>query len=143
MSGIKSKVDYSKLNLSTKNVDMFVEKTLNRASNELKNSLVNNTPSKTGKAKSNWNIIKNKDNHIVTNSSHYLKWVNDGTGIYGKFKRRIFPRRARVLAFKWKGRMWFLKSVKGQKPQKFVERSIESTQKKIDGVVIKSARETL
>lgn len=55
----------------------------------------------------------------------YLKWVNDGTGLYGPHATRIVPVHSKFLYFEWKGRMWCLRSVKGQKGQKFVEKSMQ------------------
>ena len=52
----------------------------------------------------------------------YAKWVHSGTGIYAG-RGRIHPRKAKVLAFKIGGKMVFAKSVKGQRPNPFVERT--------------------
>lgn len=140
---LKIQIDKSNLKLSTEDTNKAIQKSLGYASSELKNTLMYNTPVKSGAAKGLWSIIKSDRKHEIINSSYYLKWVNDGTGIYGKFKRPITPRRARVLVFNWKGKTWFLKSVKGQKPQKFVERSVDSTKDRINGLVVKAAQETL
>lgn len=47
-------------------------------------------------------------------------WVHDGTGIYGPHRSPIVPRRARYLKFEYKGRLWRLRSVRGQRPQPFL-----------------------
>ena len=139
----KTQIDKSNLNLSTEDTNKTIQKSLGYASSELKNTLMYNTPVDSGAAKGMWSINKSDRKHEIINSSYYLKWVNDGTGIYGKFKRPITPRRANVLVFNWKGKTWFLKSVKGQKPQKFVERSLDSTKDLLSSLCIKAAQETL
>lgn len=47
-------------------------------------------------------------------------WVHDGTGIYGPHRSPIVPRRAKYLKFEYKGRIWRLKSVRGQRAQPFL-----------------------
>jgi len=56
----------------------------------------------------------------VADKPEYAKWVHDGTGIYGPYKTPIVPRSAPYLKFRYKGRLWRLPSVKGQKPQPFL-----------------------
>ena len=56
----------------------------------------------------------------IADEPEYAKWVHTGTGIYGPYKTPIVPRTAPLLVFKYKGRSWGLKSVKGQKAQPFL-----------------------
>ena len=55
-------------------------------------------------------------------STPYALYVHSGTGIYAG-RGRIYPKRAKVLAFKVGGKMVFAKSIKGQKANPFVERT--------------------
>lgn len=140
---IKCKIDASNLNLQGLNIDKLTNNILDRVSQNMKETVTNNTPQETGVAKSNWTITKSGNTHTIQNTTHYLKWVNDGTGLYGPRHKRITPTHANVLHFYWKGREWFLKSVRGQKPQKFVEKSIDETKSKIDGLLVSVAEEVL
>lgn len=140
---IKVRIDASNLNLQSLNIDKLTNNALDRISQDMKETVINNTPQETGVARSNWSITKAGNIHTVQNTTKYLKWVNDGTGLYGPAHRRITPTHASVLHFYWKGREWFLKSVRGQKPQKFVEKSIDETKSRIDGFLVSVAEEVL
>ena len=61
---------------------------------------------------------------IFTNVK-YAAFVNEGTGIYGPAGRRITPRRASVLVFRWLGTTWFRRSVAGQKANAYADRSVD------------------
>jgi len=50
----------------------------------------------------------------------HAKWVHEGTGIYGPAHHPIVPRVKPFLVFRWHGRRFEKKSVKGQKPQPFL-----------------------
>lgn len=121
----------------------FKNELLNQISQNAKKILVNNTPQEKGRGKKAWKITKRENVHEVSNDTYYLPWVNDGTGIYGPRHQRITPRHARVLHFTWKSREWFLKSVKGQKGQKFVERSVPEIVSSIESASIIAANKTL
>lgn len=138
---MKIHVDVSGLNLNSEYFNQGVEKGLDYSSEYIKEVLIKNTPTDKGRGRQNYVINRREKIREITNSTFYLPFVNDGTGIYGSRGRPITPVHARVLAFKWKGRMWFLKSVKGQKPQKFVEKSIDETKDKIQGLIIKGIKE--
>jgi len=64
--------------------------------------------------------------HKVATSIKYARWVNDGTGIYGSGKP-ITPKRAKYLRFTIGGRVIFARSVRGQKGQKYVEKTVSQT----------------
>lgn len=60
----------------------------------------------------------------------YAIYQHEGTGIYGPYRRRIRPKRAKALRFFWRkaGGIVFFKSVKGAKPaatSKFMVRAVE------------------
>lgn len=56
---------------------------------------------------------------VIEVSEKYGIWLEYGTGIYGKYKREIRPRVARVLAFKVGGKQVYARSVKGMPPKPF------------------------
>jgi hypothetical protein len=70
----------------------------------------------------------------VATSIKYAKWVNDGTGIYGSGKP-ITPKRAKYLRFEIGGRVIYAKSVKGQKGQKYVEKTLTQTEAVAERIV--------
>ena len=51
------------------------------------------------------------------------RWHIRGTGIYGPYRHPIVPVKARFLHFFWRGKEWFLKSVRGVKPNAFPGRA--------------------
>lgn len=51
-------------------------------------------------------------------------YVINGTGLYGPTGRRITPVRAQALRFVLNGRVVFAKSVKGQKPNDFLNKAL-------------------
>ena len=62
----------------------------------------------------------------VRNTRYYSRWVHEGTGIYGKHATPIVPRNGGWLAFKTKGRRkTVVRSVKGQRPQPWLEQALE------------------
>lgn len=65
----------------------------------------------------------------------YAYWIHEGTGLYGPKHARIFPRRARTLA--WKNKVYgakkgkyagwvFAKSTKGMRPNRFLTKALPS-----------------
>ena len=105
-----------------------------------KQTLQENTPKDTGAGAKAYKIKKSDNQHIISNDTEYLPWVNDGTGIYGPRRQRITPKTAKFLHFHWKGREWYLKSVRGQRPQKFVEVSMIEIEKSIPEAVMIASR---
>lgn len=75
----------------------------------------------------NWSLeqMGNLAWRIHTNVAYAL-FVHEGTGIYGPVGKPIVPKRARYLVFEWQGRTWFLKSVKGQKPNPYADRAMDA-----------------
>lgn len=143
MVSLNVTIDTSGLNLMGK-LENLPRNLTNNLSTDVKKTMQKNTPKDKGTAKSNWTINQTSDTiHEVVNNTRYLPWVNDGTGLYGPRHRRITPRHARVLHFTWKGKEWFLKSVRGQKGQKFVEKSMNETKNRINNIVVKTLNETI
>ncbi|MEU6932882.1 HK97 gp10 family phage protein [Streptomyces sp. NPDC046374] len=54
-----------------------------------------------------------------------VKWLEEGTGIYGPRRQRIYPRRARVLHWYDGGEEFFAASIKGMRPQPFMKRALQ------------------
>ena len=136
-------VDVSGLNLKLQDTDKIIDKSLNTVGKRIRRNLIKNTPSNSELARASYTMEKSDNIVEIKNSQYYTPFVNDGTGVYGIYHRPITPKHAKVLVFKWKGKTWFLKSVKGQKPQKFVEKSINETKDVISDLVIKSVKEVI
>ena len=125
------------------NIHKFKDKLLDQISTNTKTLFEKNTPQQSSNARNNYKIIKRENEHEVRNDNRYLPWVNDGTGVYGPRHTPIVPKTARVLHFNWRGKEWFLKSVKGQKPQKFVERSMIEVMRSVESAVVIASQGTL
>lgn len=132
----------SNLNLEKKG-GKFKDKLLDQLSKNTKILFEKNTPKQKGKAANSYKISKSKNKHVITNNASYLPFVNNGTGVYGVRHAPIIPKRAKVLHFKWHGKEFFVKSVKGQKPKHFVERSMTEIIRSVDSAASIAKRGTL
>ena len=139
MVKVRIRVNASNINLE-ENIQKFKTEVLEQTSKKGMEILKENTPKDTGSGANAYKIIKSENQHKITNDKEYLPWVNDGTGIYGPRGQRITPKRAKFLHFHWKGREWFLKSVRGQKPQKFVDVSMSEIVQSIPEAVMIASR---
>jgi hypothetical protein len=77
----------------------------------------------------------------ISSNTKYRWWVHEGTGIFGPHKKPIVPVRASVLRFEINGKVIFAKSVKGQKPNRFIDRSIDKTRQRVQEFVNRAIRE--
>lgn len=118
----------------------FKKELLDETSKNGKITLQENTPKDTGAGAKAYKIKKSDNQHIISNDTEYLPWVNDGTGIYGPRRQRITPKTAKFLHFNWRGREWYLKSVRGQRPQRFVEVSMIEIEKSVPQAVMIASR---
>lgn len=57
------------------------------------------------------------------------RWVHDGTGIYGPRRHRIEPVRARVLVFRGRGGLVFVRWVRGMRPNHFLTDALRAARK--------------
>jgi hypothetical protein len=70
---------------------------------------------------------------FVIPTAPYSEFVHRGTGIYGPYGIPITPKTAKALAFSIGGKKVVRKSVKGQKPNPFVDRTRKRLQ--LEGVL--------
>ena len=120
---------------------------------DLIGNLKKNTPVKDGAARAGWNKDNSGLQSRVYNDVKYMKFLNDGTGIYGPKKRKITPTSGGLLRFKWpnapssikpgKDGFYYFRSVKGIKPTKTVEKSVPATTKRINEFAQIAIRENL
>ena len=118
----------------------FKKELLEETSKNGKITLQENTPKDTGAGAKAYKIKKSDNQHIISNDTEYLPWVNDGTGIYGPRRQRITPKTKESLHFHWRGREWYLKSVRGQRPQRFVEVSMIEIERSVPQAVMIASR---
>jgi len=106
-------------------IDVRLEKAAGRIGKNIQNALKPLTPMVTGSLRSTVAVGKpvRKGNvlEIEIAMADYGIWLNEGTGIFGKYKRRIFPKEKKAL----KTPFGVFKSVKGIEGRHFVEKAIE------------------
>ncbi len=78
----------------------------------------------------------------IVSGVEYALYVNRGTGIYGPYQTPIRPVTAKNLVFAWKGKTWFLKQVKGQKANPYIDRAFDKTRGRIDEFIQRAIRES-
>jgi len=111
-----------------------VERALDLVGMDLLSKLIENSPVDHGRLQGSWSSPKRIGKHEreITSSAKYARFVNDGTGIYGPRGRLIRPITAQALRFEYKGRIVFARSVRGIKPRRFVQASMEQTKDRIE-----------
>lgn len=58
---------------------------------------------------------------VIEATAKHALWVHDGTGLYGPRKHLIYPKHAKVLAWRGDdGKMHFARFIRGQRPQPFL-----------------------
>jgi hypothetical protein len=99
-------------------------------------------PTDEGKLAGNWELKPQGElDWVIDTMTEYALWVHEGTGIHGPAGHRIVPKTAKALAFEWQGRFWILRSVAGQKPNKYADRAIENAAKRSQEFVEIALRE--
>jgi hypothetical protein len=102
--------------------------------NDLITNLKKNTPIKTGTARAGWHKDSSDFESRVYNDVKYMKFLDQGTGIYGPRKKPIIRTSKNGLKFEVKG---------GIKPTKTVEKSVPETTKRINEFAQIAIRESL
>lgn len=144
-------VDPSKMKNVSEKIPAIRKKGLKYSAQGMVRHLKQNSPVDHGRLKG-WFFSNISDTEIeIKTPANYADWVNDGTGIY-KGGSIIRPKKGKALRFK-PGKKWngpvskdgyvYLKWSRGQKGQKFVEKSIQQTQNKLAGYFIKAIHEEL
>lgn len=137
-------VDSSKMQNISQHIPEIRKKGLNYAGQGMIRNLMINSPVDHGLLKQ-WFVENQSDDEIeIRTPAKYSPFVNDGTGIYGPYKTPIYSKTVgKPLAFQVGGKMIYTKMIRGQRGQKFVEKSIEQTQGKLANYFIKAVREVL
>lgn len=122
----------------------FKTELLNLVANEGVLTMESVTPRRTSRGANSYQKLNTNENtRKIRNNTFYLPYVNDGTGIYGPKHRKITPTHANYLHFFWHGREWFVKSVRGQQPKRFVEKGTIDIVSSVEKLTIIAARRTL
>lgn len=144
MVRVQITVDSSKMQNISQHLPQIRKKGLNYSAQGMLRHLKMNSPVDHGLLKS-WFFSKISDDEVeIRTPAKYAAFVNDGTGIYGPYKTPIYSSKVgKPLAFQVGGEMVYARMVRGQKPQKFVEKSIEQTSDKLSDYFIKAVHEVL
>ena len=104
------------------------------------------SPTDHGALAGSWQLTKLGDfEYKVASDKTYALAVSTGTGIYGPkgVPFTIVPKTKKCLHFIWNGMAIFAKKVtiQGMKPNDYIERSIEGTEKRMDEFMQRALRE--
>ena len=119
------------------------KRTVELTSLELQRNVKMLSPVDHGRLQGSWVVFQTGElQRTVKSSAKYAIFVNDGTGIYGPRKTPItHPSIGKMFAFQVNGRMIFTRQIKGIKPRKFVEKSMEMTQSRVQEFMIRALME--
>ncbi|RMD67350.1 MAG: HK97 gp10 family phage protein [Cyanobacteria bacterium J149] len=80
-------------------------------------------------------VSNNGETGKVYSKLEYARYQEEGTGIYGKRKTPIVPKRAKYLRFKTKsGKIVYARKVRGTKPKYFMKKGLKYLQQRISKV---------
>lgn len=145
MPTVRIILDESQLPNISEKFPQIKEKGLNYSSQYMINRLQKNSPVDHGLLKG-WFVFEHTPGLEVKirSPAKYVVFVNDGTGVYGPHKTPIYSKHiGKPMAFQVGGQMVYTRMIRGQKPQKIVERSIAEVEGKLGGLFIKATREVL
>lgn len=145
MVTVRITVDRSKLTNLDEQIPKIKEKGLSLASQYMINRLQKNSPVDHGVLKGWFAYDYTPGEEVkIKSPAEYVTFVNDGTGIYGPHKTPIYSKKVgHPMAFQVGGQMVYVRMIRGQKPQKIVERSIAEVEGKLGDLYIKAVREVL
>lgn len=144
---VKLKIDVENLKPMTPRIRSAAKRTIELTATELWGNLKKNSPVDHGRLRGSWVIFQTGEmERTVKSSAKYAIFVNDGTGLYGPLHHLIRPRNGRFLSFvprkgKYKGKRIAVPWTRGQKPQRFVEKSMEQTERRVQEFMIRAFME--
>lgn len=124
--------------------EAIVKKGKNLVAQNMIRNLTQNSPVDMGKLKG-WVPYRNEDTIVdIRSPAEYAGYVNDGTGIYGPHGQLIYRKDiGKPFSFNVGGEMVFVRYIKGQKGQHFVEKSIEQTSHNIQRLFNKAVTDVM
>ena len=137
---VKVYLDIKEMGSVLDNIDTLGEKIVNNVATDLLSNVKRESPVDHGRLQGSWTIFKDEPTQAtIGTSANYAEYVNSGTGIYGPHKTPIIhPTIGKKFAFQVNGKMVYTNIIKGIKPRRFVERSMERTSNRIPELVIHS-----
>lgn len=115
-------------------LDKLSENIVSLAGTKLQGILKENSPVDKGHLYGAWSKKQSKNIVTITNSAKYARYVNEGTGVYGRGSP-IKPVNAKILHWQKNGTDFFAHSVKGQKGKKFVEKSFKEFEGQVSDIL--------
>ena len=109
-------------------MDTVIHNFLYRAAAEIANNAQDTAPVITRNLRNDIKVHERGRHEFAVGNSKlaaYALYVHEGTGIYGPKKRKIVPKNAKALRFKAGGRVIYRRSVKGQKPNRYLKRAVD------------------
>ena len=137
---VKVYLDIKEMGNVLDNIDTLGEKIVNNVATDLLSNVKRESPVDHGRLQGSWTIFKDEPTQAtIGTSANYAEYVNSGTGIYGPHKTPIVhPTIGEKFAFQVNGKMVYTNIIKGIKPSRFVEKSMERTSNRIPELVIHS-----
>ena len=137
---VKVYLDIKEMGNVLDNIDTLGEKIVNNVATDLLSNVKRESPVDHGRLQGSWTIFKDEPTQAtIGTSANYAEYVNSGTGIYGPHKTPIVhPTIWEKFAFQVNGKMVYTNIIKGIKPRRFVEKSMERTSNRIPELVIHS-----
>lgn len=137
---VKVYLDIKEMGNVLDNIDTLGEKIVNNVATDLLSNVKRESPVDHGRLQGSWTIFKDEPTQAtIGTSANYAEYVNSGTGIYGPHKTPIVhPTIGKKFAFQVNGKMVYTNIIKGIKPRRFVEKSMERTSNRIPELVIHS-----
>lgn len=138
-SSIQIDVDLSEIKGLSKTMLGKADQAMNYLTQDLLAESVKEAPVDKGVLQTRFDMRKVEELvYTIWNNVHYRWFVHEGTGIYGPHSRPITPVSSKFLVFQVSGKTVFAKSIKGQKPNKYYDRAINTVKGKV-GMYIKKA----
>jgi len=136
-------VDVSELKeLAQQKIPSAVDRAVQLTAADVWGNIGREAPRRTGNLATSYNLAKlDFAKYGIDSNKEYRWWVHEGTGIYGPHGSPIVPVRAQALAFEIDGRLIIRKSVAGQKPDRFIDRAIDTSMDRVDDFINKAIEE--
>jgi HK97 gp10 family phage protein len=127
----------------TSDVRRTVSKALEYTAADILANIKREAPVDHGRLAGSFQLKKLNDlQYQIYSQVQYIWFVHEGTGIYGPENKPIKPVNSPVLRFMVDGKWISKKEVKGQRPNRFIDRAFDKTERRIQDFIIRAIRET-
>lgn len=101
------------------------------------------SPVDTGHLQGSWVNNTSKDRVQLSTSTHYARYVDEGTGLYGPYKSLIYPKNKNgSLMFKSGDGVTHIKYSRGIKGRRYIEKAINNFEEKLPSVIAQAIKKT-